>query len=166
MKKKGYVFDRFKLNQQMAQIKFNEKNKQPSIADAPNSVLFVLAAQYTNTPISIDIYNRALNEGPEYFPEEIEYRNKWESIPTEVKDAYYSEPCNSLWGFVDEDMPIELKNWPGIIGATDEDWRIRNEYYNSDQYKLKWRDHAQSKADTYNRYFNKYGLSKTINDFL
>jgi hypothetical protein len=133
--------------------------------NAPASVQFVKMMAVMGQPIGLSVYERALKEGPEWFPEEIEERRKWASVPQEVKDAYDADP-NSDWAwFTDEDMPIELQNWPGLLRATDEDWRIHKEYYASDKYKAKQLAKNKLKVETYNRFFSEYGLTKTLEDY-
>lgn len=143
-------------------------NYAEDYVNAPASVQFVKMMAVMDQPIGLETYERALTEGPEWFPEEIEYRRKWALVSQSVKDAYHADP-NSMWGLFgekDPDEPVEMQNWPGIIAATDEDWRIRNEWYNSDKYKEKQFDKAKLRAETYNKYFSEYGLTKTIEDYL
>ncbi len=136
--------------------------------NAPASVQFVKMMDVMGQPIGLETYERALKEGPEYFPDEIEYRRKWALIPQSVKDAYNADP-NSDWAFnfgeIDEDAPYIVNNWPGIIGATDEDWRIRDEWYNSETYKSNLATKNKDKCDAYNKYFGPYGLYKTLDDY-
>lgn len=142
-------------------------NHAPDFLQAPASVQFVKMMAVSGQPIGLETYERALKEGPEYFPDEIEYRRKWALIPQEVKDAYNADPDTAwgLFGEKDHDEPIEIQNWPGICAATDEDWRIRNEWYNSDKYKAKVHAKNLLKVEAYNKYFSEYGLTKTLSDF-
>lgn len=135
---------------------------------APPSVQFVKMMAVMDQPVGLEIYERALAEGPEWFPDAIEYRRKWALVPQEVKDAYNADP-NSSWAFtfgeIDEDAPDIVNNWPGIIAATDEDWKIHREWHNSDIYKAKLHAKNLLKVEAYNKYFAEYGLTKTIEDF-
>lgn len=134
----------------------------------PSSVMFVKMMAATGTPMGLETYERALSEGGEkYFPDEFEYRRKWDLVPQGVKDAYYDDP-NSGWFNAfdkDPDAPLEIQNWPGIIGATDEDWRIHREWYNSEKYKANLLLKNKLRVETYNKYFSEYGLTKTLKDF-
>lgn len=129
----------------------------------PNSVMFVIAMGISNTPISLETYERALAEGPEWFPDEIEFRRKWDLVPSWIKEAYNNDPGNTVYrlNFDEPDRPV----WPGILNATQEDWQILNEYRNSETYKTKQALRAQVNADTWNKWFAPYGLTKTIKDF-
>lgn len=57
--------------------------------NAPKDVqaLHILAS--TKTPIGSSLYEKTIKEHPEYFPEEIEHRRKYDLIPQEVHDAYW-----------------------------------------------------------------------------
>lgn len=150
-----------------------EKKLKPLTGDywdnMPSSVMFVKMMAAGNAPIGLETYKKALEEGGEiYFPDEFEFKRKWALVPQDVKDAYSNDP-NSQWGLfgvIDKDEPIEMQNWPGIVSATDHDWRVRNEWYNSDKYKAKQLEQAHKKVQTYNDYFSKYGLTKTLEDFI
>lgn len=132
----------------------------------PSSVMFVKMMAASGTPIGLETYNKALEEGGEkYFPKEFEYKRKWALVPQEVKDAYEADP-NSDWHISnmdkDPDAPIEVQNWPGIVGATDNDWRIMNEWNRSDKYKANQLAKAKRKVETYNKYFTEYGLTRDL----
>jgi hypothetical protein len=58
---------------------------------APHIVKWVYLCSLTNHPISSSMHKRALDEHPEYFPKEVEWRNKWNAIPQEVHDDYHKE---------------------------------------------------------------------------
>ncbi len=126
-----------------AKIKQRQKKKfdyEEYYKDMPASVMFVRAMALVGEPIGLEVYERALAEGGEkYFPEEFEYRRKWALVPQSVKDAYDADPNSGMFNLfvTDEDAPNVIKNWPGIVAATDEDWRVHREYYNSAVYKAK-----------------------------
>lgn len=154
-----------------AKIKQKQKNKfdyEDYYNNMPSSVWFVKMMALNNQPIGLETYERALAEGGEkYFPEEFEYRRKWALVPKSVKDAYDADPNSDMFNLfeTDEDAPDVIKNWPGIIAATDEDWRIHREYYNSDTYRAKTLAKNKLKVETYNKYFGAYGLTKKPSDF-
>lgn len=60
-------------------------------SDAPAIVQFVFGISAINGTISSTIFDKALDEHPEYFPEEVEHRRKWNSIPQQVHDDYSKE---------------------------------------------------------------------------
>lgn len=147
----------------------NEFDFEDWYNNMPSSVMFVKMMAASGTPIGSEIYQRALAEGGEkYFPDEFEYKRKWALVPQEVKDAYSADP-NSDWhvSFFDKnpDAPLEIQNWPGIIAATDEDWRMHREWYNSDKYKANQLAKNKLKVATYNKYFGEYGLTKSLEDY-
>lgn len=55
------------------------------------STQYALVAKYSGTPISGDIYDEAIKNNPECFPEEVEHMKKWAGVPQEVKDKYFKE---------------------------------------------------------------------------
>ena len=59
--------------------------------DAPTKVQYIYVSLLMNHPIGSSIYEEAIKENPEYFPDEIEHREKWNAIPQEVHDAYWEE---------------------------------------------------------------------------
>lgn len=136
-----------------------EQNYAKDFLNAPSSVQFVKMMAVMEQPIGLEMYERALKDGPEYFPEEIEYRSKWALIPKEVKDAYSKE--SPLWKLdVDDNAPDEVKHWPGFLGATDHDWKVRGVWYASDEYKANEKRREQQEIECYNRHFGEYGLTK------
>jgi|GEM_PF-6625084 len=128
--------------------------------NTPSSVLFVKMAAYFNMPIGLETFERALKDGPEYFPEEIEYRRKWDAIPQEVKDAYFAESSLYKLHNYDGSEPEIIRNWPGIISATDDEFKAWNEYHDSEAYKNKVKAQEQKDIECYNKHFAKYGLTK------
>lgn len=65
----------------------------------------------TNMPVSSKILEEAIAENPEYFPDEVEYRAKWDKIPQHVHDNYQKE-MDALKSEVYKDMPHSK----GILG--------------------------------------------------
>lgn len=58
---------------------------------APGIIQACYIAAMHNEPIAPVVYNRAIEEYPEYFPDEIERREIWANIPVEVKQQYDKE---------------------------------------------------------------------------
>lgn len=61
------------------------------IKDAPPIIGQVYMCGMMNIPIGSSIYEKAIQKHPEYFPEEVEHRKKWDSVPQQIKDAYSAE---------------------------------------------------------------------------
>jgi len=61
------------------------------LKDAPSEVQYLYMCSVMNHPIGSSIYEETIKKHPEYFPDEIEHRKKWEAIPKEVHDAYWKE---------------------------------------------------------------------------
>lgn len=141
------------------------KNKL-KLEDMPSKVAFVLGAKYSQTPISFEMYESALKEYPEWFPEEIERRRRWDAIPKDEKDEYYS--LSKEWslptdGFLSEceeifgKMPDPDLRGVGIIQrvTTHEhrDWTAHDNWFKK-VFELR---HKQE-GELYDKYFAKYGF--------
>lgn len=72
--------------------KFDMKDlSNKEFEDAPAKVKYIYMCAFMKQPIGSSIYEDAIKEHPEYFPDEVEHRKKWEAIPKEVHDAYFEE---------------------------------------------------------------------------
>lgn len=56
----------------------------------PEAWMMALAKRYGG-PVSLTVYEKALEQKPEWFPEEVEHKRKWALIPQEVHDQYLTE---------------------------------------------------------------------------
>lgn len=61
------------------------------ILDTPPKVSLVFSMAQLGIPIGIKFYEGILNEYPEYFPEEVEWRRKMALVPESVHEAYRNE---------------------------------------------------------------------------
>lgn len=83
--------------------------------EAPNKVQYIYMAAMMNQPIGSNIYEDAIKEHPEYFPDEVEYRRKWDAIPQDVHDKYWEE----YWK-LDKDVMKNVPPSKGIFGWIDD----------------------------------------------
>jgi len=143
-------------------------------AEVPNIVLFVKMAALTNMPIGYEMYEKAITEYPEHFPEEVEHRRKWDLIPQEVHDAYNKEMFGEGGGlFLSNENRDEFEEQIGKCPHTELQgngiiWRVTvgdEKYYNEMQdidawnnkyYKLR---SIKEKA-IWEKHYSKYGISK------
>lgn len=68
-----------------------KKLTEEELINAPTEVMMIYMNGLYNLPISFSTSNDAIEKYPEYFPEEVEYNNKWKVIPQEVHDNYWKE---------------------------------------------------------------------------
>lgn len=115
----------------------------------PLLVLYIKYCAMSNIPIGHDIYEKALSDHPEYFREEIEHRNKWRSIPQDVKDAYFDE-LHQEWNKIHD--ASENK---GIVYWINhpEEYKIFN-----DKLKKECEQFKPIEIELHNKHFSKYGL--------
>jgi hypothetical protein len=90
--------------------------------NAPHIVQYVCMSGITGNPIGANTLNEAIENHPEYFPDEIEHRRKWNAIPQEVHDAYLKDrvlldveisnnipPSRGICGWIDD--PEGYEEW-------------------------------------------------------
>lgn len=68
-----------------------KKLTEQEILDAPEIVQHIYVATLFGTPIGFSLFDEAVTKHPEYFPDVIEHRAKWNAIPQEVHDAMHKE---------------------------------------------------------------------------
>ena len=119
---------------------------------APIKVQFLYSMSLMKEPVGAEMAEEAIKESPEYFPDELENRRKWDLIPQKVHDEYQLER-EKLREECYKDMPPSK----GIL-----DW-IRDE--NKDGYN-KWNE-AWDKCNEiekplakaiHKKYYSKYGI--------
>ena len=59
--------------------------------DAPNTIQVLYYKSIMKHPIGYDEYKKAIKEYPEYFPEEVEHERKWNFIPKNIHNEYWTE---------------------------------------------------------------------------
>lgn len=127
------------------------KNFDKWFENLHSSTKQVYMCDMMNIPVGCSTYEEAIQNNPEEFEEEIEYRNKWNSIPSEVVDKYYEETTK-----IDND---HFDNAPhkgmGII------WYM--EHPKEDKERNDWLDtnrHIRQKKlkEIHNKYIAPYGI--------
>lgn len=153
-------------------MKSNKVKGIPQIqAEIPNIVLFVKMMAMMDMPIGYEMYEKAITEHPEHFPEEVEYRRKWSLVPQELKDQY-NNTCFTLDVDYDE-FADEIGKPPypefmgkGIIWTVTEGYdKYPQQVADNDEYNRKF-FHLRHKKDIdlYNKLFSTYGLTKTYDE--
>lgn len=120
------------------------------IEKAPAIVQFIWAAKISNTPIGYSTFEKAVEEHPQYFPEEIEYRKKWASIPQSVHDEYEKERKEihlKCFELLPESKGIS--GWINDIEGYNEWSRIYDECSKKEEPLLK---------KLHKKYYSKYGI--------
>jgi hypothetical protein len=114
--------------------------------NAPTTVQYIFLAAVSNIPIGDTILNKAIEEHPEYFQEEIEARNKWAKIPQEVHDAYHAE----LLELQDKYLPVSkgISHWMHNI----EEYKEWNKKYDEAREAM-----IPEERELYNKHYSKYG---------
>lgn len=64
---------------------------EKELLEAPGIVQSIYMIASMNRPIGTSTINKAIKDHPEYFPEEVEHREKWKTIPQEVHDNFEKE---------------------------------------------------------------------------
>lgn len=118
--------------------------------EAPNKVKYIYMMGMVKHPISLKTYEDAIKEHPEYFPDEVEHRRKWDAIPQEVHDKYWEE----YWE-LDKEIMKDIPSSKGILG-----WINDQEGYI--EWNKKW-DEANEKGKPlrealHKKYYSKYGI--------
>lgn len=81
------------------------------LLDAPAVVQFIYMAATQKIPVGGEMIDEAISKHPEYFPDELDHRRKWELIPQSVHDEYFKE-CEKLRTDCYKDLPPSK----GILG--------------------------------------------------
>lgn len=155
------------------------KNKSKDLDESqyfknvPNKVLFIKMMTAMGQPIGTSIYESAIKEHPEHFPEEVEYKRKWDAVPQEIKDKYFD---NSFKFSLTEEQEKEREELfgkcphpdiqgCGIIERVTTYADRGKDFSENDAWDSKWIKHQHKKdIDLYNELFNPYGLSRTYED--
>ena len=116
------------------------------LENAPSLVQFIWACSINKRPIGMSLYDEAIEKHPEYFPEEVEHRRKWDLIPEEVHEAYRKE----YWEMVNE-IEKDLPEKTGLMGA------VFNDEYHKEWSKLQPLIREKEK-EIHNKHYKKYGI--------
>lgn len=132
-----------------------EFDSEKYLSEMPPIVCFIKAAAVTKTPVGIAMFEKAITEYPEYFPEEVENRRKWALVPNEVIITHRHEvslldkefrerlPKDQGGIFYWMDHPEEFAQW-------DKSWHTLREEMKIEEREL----------ELHNKYFSIYGLGK------
>lgn len=127
----------------MKKLRFNDMEVAP-----PLVVYIWMCAQF-NIPIGSGTFEEAIKLHPEYFPEEIEYRDKWSTVPIEVKNEY-SEEFSKL----EQRLYGDLWGKGLVYNITHFDESERN----SREYTKRRKNALPEYKALYEKYFTVYGL--------
>jgi len=78
--------------------------------EAPSRVQYIYTMGMMKQPIGSSLYNEAIEEHPEYFPDVIEHRKKWAVIPQKTHDDYWEE----YWA-LDKEIMKDVPDSKGIV---------------------------------------------------
>lgn len=120
------------------------------LSKAPPRIAFLYAMALTDQPVGLQTIETAMKDHPEYFPDELEYRRKYNLIPQSVHDAYFEE-----YGKLREEMLNELPPSKGIIYWCDhpKEYKEWNEAYDriSPQFEVK-------EKELHRKHYSEYGI--------
>lgn len=64
---------------------------EKELLEAPEKVRHIYVCALSGVPVGVRMYEEAFSNYPEYFPDEVVYRKKYDAIPQSVHDAYFAE---------------------------------------------------------------------------
>lgn len=156
---KGKLTVKYPFEDKKVNISFNcdidEKNE--TVKDWFNrlhsSTQLVIVLQMVNGFVGSDTLEEALKHNPEVFPDIIERRKIWDTIPQKEKDAYFEELHKLNNGYYDSAPHSGM----GIV------WYVRHP--KEDKERDKWlsahREKYEKKcSELREKYFGKYGLKE------
>lgn len=127
-----------------------KKLTEQELCDAPRLIQHIYTFGFLEKPIGLSTYEEALEKYPEYFPQEIEHRKKWDAIPQKVHDDYWQE-YTELNKIIMKDLP-ESKGISYYMDNMDEFYEWDNK---SKELKKKGR-HLYKQL--HEKYYSKYGI--------
>ena len=110
--------------------------------------------------VSADRYEYMINTYPEWFKEEVDYREKWALVPEEVKDNYNNEYWDTNTRIRDEEFK-SFKTPEGFNGCGIMTWI---ELYEDEYHDAMKRDSIVTERmkevskKLHNKYYKKYGI--------
>lgn len=121
---------------------------------APPIVQYVYIASFMNQPVGGRTMDDAIEQYPDYFPEEVERMRKWELIPQEVHDNYWKE-----YGNIDDELFKDVPTSEGLIAWCDntEKYQIWNKAWNIANEKAK-----PLREKLHEKYYSKYGIEWNV----
>lgn len=120
------------------------------LLEAPHIVQFLYVRGIFQQAVGSKMLNEAIEKHPEYFPDEVQLRQKWSLIPQRVHDAYLYE-IEQMRKAVFKDMPPSK----GILGWLDdpEGYKAWREAYD----KFRPIEETREK-EIHKKYYGPYGL--------
>lgn len=103
--------------------------------------------------VGSDILEEALKYNPEVFPDIVERRNIWDSIPQEEKDAYFEELHKLDDGYYGS-APHSGMGLMWYIDHAKEDYE-RDKWFMENRFK-----YEKKCSSLHEKYFGKYGLKE------
>ena len=117
---------------------------------APAKIQWLYTMALAKQPIGSSTLENAIKEHPEYFPDELEHRRKYDLIPQQVHDDYWKE-----WRVLIDEMYKEMPPSKGILSCIDDpkgykEWSIAYE-------KAKKKQEPLQKA-LHDKFYHQYGI--------
>jgi len=117
--------------------------------EAPHIIQYITIMAHLKQPLGSRIIEKAVFEYPQYFPEELEHRKKWENVPDEVKESYFKEISELFREYFNNGERKGIVYW-----ATHPD-----EYKNHEEEDKKLLETLERKEKEIEvKYLSKYGL--------
>ncbi len=114
---------------------------------APAIVQNIYIAGFAKQFVSVKTMNEAIEQHPEYFPDEVEHRRKWALIPPEVHDSYWKE-----YSAIEEEFFNNAPSGKGLMQQmkASPNWR---KAWEGAREKTK-----QLRKDLHQKYYSEYGI--------
>lgn len=113
---------------------------------APVSIQYLYICAMNDFPVGSSILDEAMENHPEYFPDELAQRAKWDAIPSEVHDAYAKEYV---------ELMKMLPQSPGLlklaVGGEEADEYFRKE-------KKVGKEFESLSRELHDKYYGPYGI--------
>lgn len=118
--------------------------------EAPSRVQYIYIMGIMKQPIGSSLYNEAIEEHPEYFPDVIEYRKKWVVIPQKAHNDYWEE----YW-VLDKEVMKNVPDSKGIVhwASNPSDYVEWNKEYTKAKEKGK-----PLYQELHKKFYSKYGI--------
>ena len=117
----------------------------------PNLIIYLYAKSVTNGPVSMKLYEEALEKHPEFVPVEIANRKKGKAMPEEVHDSYYAEK-----EAVRKDCFANLPEVGGGLLAWAEGTEDFKKWH--EEYVISDKKYKPLEKEIHQKYYKKYGI--------
>lgn len=118
--------------------------------NVPHEVHYIHMMAYMGIPIGASFYEGVIKKYPDYFPDEIEHRRKWDSVPQSVHDSYWAE----YWAFHEELWKDEPKS-QGILAEIN---KTEGQVSFHEAYDRLRPIEKKKEKELHKKYYSKYGL--------